>query len=244
MNVQDFEATPHAFWQEIAPADFFQTQPENGYRNFYPAQLPDGRQLALPIRELADGKTALSSLIINQASFEVVETLADYLAAKLRAFDPEIVVGLPTLGLTLAASVARKLGHTRYVPFSTSRKFWYDEALSVPLRSVTSPDQEKRLYIDPRMLPLLKDRRIVLVDDVISSGTSILAGIRLLQKAGFSPTAIGAAMLQTRRWAEMLKHEAPELCDQVRGAFETPFLQRNDDGCWVAMTPRMKNPPD
>ena len=83
---------------------------------------------------------------------------------------PDVIVGLPTLGLTLAAATAQSIGHHRYVPLGTSRKFWYDESLSVSLSSITSPDVHKRLYIDPRMLPLIEGRRVALIDDVISSG--------------------------------------------------------------------------
>ena len=32
-----------------------------------------------------------------------------------------------------------------------SRKFWYDEELSAPVSSITSPGQVKRVYLDPRM---------------------------------------------------------------------------------------------
>ena len=62
------------------------------------------------------------------------------------------------------------------------------------MRSVTSPDQQKRLYVDPRMMPLIEGRRVLLVDDVISSGTSIVAGLRLMKLCGINPVAIAAAM--------------------------------------------------
>lgn len=101
-----------------------------------------------------------------------------------------MVVGLPTLGLTLAAAVARHLGHKRYVPLGTSRKFWYLEELSVPMSSITTK-QEKRLYIDPRMMPLIENRRVALVDDVISSGTSIVAGLSLLAASKIEPVVVG-----------------------------------------------------
>jgi adenine/guanine phosphoribosyltransferase-like PRPP-binding protein len=158
----------------------------------------------LPLRPLPDGRHALASLIINQASFAVLDALATALASKLSAFAPDIIVGLPTLGLTLAAAVAERLGHSRYVPLGTSAKFWYREELSAPLSSVTTPDQPKRLYIDPRTLPLLGGRRIALVDDVISSGRSMRAGIDLLAVCGFAPAVLGTAMLQTDAWREPL----------------------------------------
>ncbi len=152
---------PHEFWQDLHETGSF---PEDGTSvGFYPVTLDDGRQLRLPIRPLSDGDHALASLIINQASFTVLGALADDLAAKLKSFEPDVVVGLPTLGLTLASEVARRLGHSRYVPLGTSRKFWYLEELSVPMSSVTT-QQEKRLYIDPRMLPLLEGRRVALIE--------------------------------------------------------------------------------
>ncbi len=185
------------FWQ------CFHNDP--GVGDFYPARLEDGRYLRLPLRVLPDGRGRIASLILNQASFAVVEALAAALAESLRPYELRMVVGLPTLGLTLAAAVARALGHTRYVPLGTSRKFWYDDGLSVPLSSVTSPKGEKRLYIDPRMVTLLAGRRVALVDDVISSGVSMAAGIGLLAAIGVKPVVLGAAMLQTEAWADLLR---------------------------------------
>ncbi len=220
---------PHAFWQELhAPGSF----PVNiGHRTFFPATLASGEQLRLPIRPLADGKHALASLIVNQAGFTVLDALARELAERLAPFAPDVVVGLPTLGLTLAAETARRLGHSRYVPLGTSRKFWYDDSLSVPLSSITTPDQIKRLYVDPRMLPLLQGRRIALVDDVISSGASIRAALALLAGLGLTPVVIGAAMLQSRRWCEGA--EGPDhWTTRTVGCFETPMLEKGDDGLW------------
>lgn len=221
---------PHEFWQEVhAPASF----PADGpFETFYPAGFADGRQLRLPIRPLPDGRHALASLIINQASFAVVEALAEDLAKRLAALQPDVVVGLPTLGLTLAAALARHLGHTRYVPLGTSRKFWYEEKLSVPLSSITTPEQVKRLYIDPRMLPLMEGRRVVLVDDVISSGSSIVASLGLMQAVGVAPVAIGAAMLQSERWHATLDASGPEWRPLVQGVLKTPMLTSNGEGGW------------
>ncbi|NBJ12064.1 phosphoribosyltransferase [Microvirga arsenatis] len=225
---------PHDFWQEIHPPATFERQPKEGHRVFYPAEFEDGRQLRLPIRELADGEHALASLIVNQASFDVEDALCTALAEKVRAFDPEVVVGLPTLGLTLASGTAKKLGLTRYVPLGTSRKFWYRDELSVSMTSITSPEQVKRLYLDPRVLPLIENRRVLLVDDVISSGRSIAAALELLAACGIRPVAIGAAMLQTDAWREKLAAIAPEWPDRVVGVLKTPRLRRMSAGGWAA----------
>ena len=221
---------PHDFWQRIDPPQ--SSAPEQSYADGYPAEFGDGRRLLLPIRPLADGEQALASLIINQASFEVVDALAASLAEKLAAFRPDIVVGLPTLGLTLASAVAQKLGHRRYVPLGASRKFWYQEALSVPLSSITSSEQQKRLYVDPRMLSLLSQSRVALVDDVISTGTSISAGLRLLAVCGVEPVVIGAAMLQSDRWKHGPNAIGPAWVERTIGVLRSPILKRTSDGRW------------
>jgi adenine/guanine phosphoribosyltransferase-like PRPP-binding protein len=222
--------SPHAFWQELHPAGSFSD--DGPFNAFYVAELPDGRQLQLPIRPLADGEHALASLIVNQASFSVLDALAEHLAEKLRSLDIDVVAGLPTLGLTLASAVAQKLGHGRYVPLGTSRKFWYSDDLSVPLSSITTPTQQKRLYIDPRMLPLLENRRVALIDDVISSGTSIVSGLALLSICGIEPVAIGAAMLQSQRWKDKLEGAGAQWLERTHAVFGTPMLEKTDTGSW------------
>ena len=221
---------PHDFWQEIFPAGQFPTG--GGHEGFYPAALPDGRQILLPIRPLGDGDHALASLIVNQASFAVLDALVETLAEKLRPFQADVIAGLPTLGLTLASAVARRLGHGRYVPLGTSRKFWYDEALSVPLSSITTPGQAKRLYVDPRMLPLLQGRRVVLIDDVISSGRSIRAGLSLLDGIGVRPVATAAAMLQSERWRDDPETPYRGWTVTVLVCFLAPNLGRGADRRW------------
>jgi adenine/guanine phosphoribosyltransferase-like PRPP-binding protein len=221
---------PQDFWQRIWPP--LSPDEARTHLDCYPARFDDGRRLLLPIRPLPDGERALASLIINQASFEVVDAIAADLADKLKPLQIEVVVGLPTLGLTLASAVAQKLGHGRYVPLGVSRKFWYRDDLSVPLSSITTPDQQKRLYLDPRMLPLLEQRRLALIDDVISSGASIAAGIQLLTSCGLQPVVLGVAMLQSDRWRERLRMVDPHWLERIVSVLKTPLLSRTPDGRW------------
>lgn len=214
---------PHEYWQTLLPAD---TEIQAPYADAFPARLPDGQILALPIRALTGTDTGIASLILNQASFAVEAALAGALVDRLAVSDVDVIVGLPTLGLSLARAVAEGLGHARYVPLGTSRKFWYDDLLSVPLRSITSIGGDKRLYVDPRMLPLIQGRRVCLVDDVISSGTSICAARDLLAQLGVTPVVIATAMLQTCRWKARLNGTQPV------AALHTPLLV-GAPGCWT-----------
>lgn len=179
--------------------------------------------ILLPIRALSDGERGVASLIINQASFTVVDRLADALTAQIRPYAPDVIVAVPTLGLPLAEAVARRLGHARMVPLSTSRKFWFDDALSVDMSSITSPGAGKRLYLDPRMVSLLTGR-VAVIDDVLSTGSSIASVLQLLTMLKVAPTVIGAAMLQGEGWRARVG-----ACP-VEGAFCTPILDRTDKG--------------
>lgn len=222
---------PHEFWQSVHAARTF-APPRGGYRDHYPASLPDGRQIVLPLRVLpGDGNAAVASLIVNQASFAVEDALADAMAELVGPFGAEMVVGVPTLGLPLANGVARRLGHPRMVALGTSRKFWYQDELSEPLSSITSPDQAKRIYLDPRMLPLLQGRRVVVVDDVVSTGASLAAVLRLLRIAGIEPAAAVFAMKQGGRWESALAAVFP--AGRVLAALQSPRFTRTADGLWL-----------
>lgn len=96
--------------QAILPADY--TIPSAPFQYGFPAILPNGTFIELPIRPL-NGRPdhAVASLLMNHASFEVSQVLERELADLLRPLKPDIIIGLPTLGLGPAASVAKKLGH-------------------------------------------------------------------------------------------------------------------------------------
>jgi adenine/guanine phosphoribosyltransferase-like PRPP-binding protein len=240
---------PHDFWQVVYPAGTFAAGLGQSWRGLYPAALPDGRQIALPIRVLpGDGNAAVASLIVNQASFAVEDALCDAMAEEAARLQPDVVIGVPTLGLPLANGVARRLGHDRMVALGTSRKFWYEDDLSEPMSSITSPAHAKRIFLDPRMLPLIERRRVVVVDDVVSSGASMRAVLALLAKAGIAPVGIVAAMLQGERWRATLADFDPEFPVTVTAALASPRLVRTGDGLWrpegEAFQALSKDPPE
>ena len=229
-NEKYTEATT-GYWQELTaeiPPRFPASPP---FRFGYPVRLPCGRILVLPLRALPGGNRAVASLIANQASTIVVAALADHMAAEAQAFDAEIVVGLPTLGLAFASLVAERLGQSRYVPLGYSRKFWYDDALCEPVSSITSPEAGKQLRLDPNLRPLLENRRVVLIDDAVSTGVTAVAAVRLLQKIGVDIAGMVVAMKQTNRW----EAAAAMLPLAVRAVYGCPLFERSDAG-WMPLT--------
>ena len=203
------------------PWQHFDTTPDPGppFGTRYPARMPDGRILHLPIRPIG-----VAGLIATQASFPVIHALAGWMAEAAAPLRAEMVLGLPTLGHVFAPLLAERLGHPNWVAAGYSRKLWYEEALSVPMRSITTT-AERRLWLDPLMRPRLAGRRVLLVDDVISSGSSAQAGLALLAAAGIRPVGLCVAMIQTRAWAAAWPGEIP-----VVSVCETPALRQGEGG--------------
>jgi hypothetical protein len=208
-----------AYDDRIIPAAAMPSPPP--YRDHYALELPDGDRVELPLLPLPDGQHAIVSLCITENSFELEDRLSTAMAELARP-----------LGLVFAASVAKKLGHRHYAPLSYSRKFWFDDALSVAVHSITSPSQVKQVYIDPRIVNRLRGRRVVLVEDVISTGTTIAAQIKLMSMLQADVVGIVTAMQETRAWIERLAGIDPRYPKLVRSCIRCPLFQRTPDG-WV-----------
>jgi adenine/guanine phosphoribosyltransferase-like PRPP-binding protein len=232
LHPQTFTRATTHFWQQLhAVSDFgpntdFSLTPP--YRYGFPAALPSGRYLVLPIRQVAGAEgRAVASLIANQASFEVVRALADSMIDLARQTPCDAIVGLPTLGLTFAPLVAEGLGQRRYVPMGYSQKFWYQEDLSIPVQSLTTPTQAKRLYLDPNQLELVAGRRVLIVDDAVSTGGTLSSAITLLERAGAQVLGAVAAMRQGHAWRQRL---GAVWSDRVAGVLDSPRLIRCEGG--------------
>jgi adenine/guanine phosphoribosyltransferase-like PRPP-binding protein len=220
-----------SYREQIIPAADLKAFPPPPYGDSYPCPLPDGDYLTLPFLPLPpDFTTAIAFLCSNQTSFEVEDRLTTYMADMVRDLEPEVVVGMPTLGMVYAPIVARKLGHERYVPLGYSRKFWYDEELSVPVRSITSPDKPKTVYIDPKLLERLDGKRVLLVEDVISTGGTVSAELALMQKIHANVVGVVTAVKETNVWAEKLESTDPSYPGLVRAPIRCPLFKQAANG--------------
>lgn len=223
------------FWQQLEALADWQDNLQPPYRQAYPMPVGGGRVLLLPVRRLPGAPDrALASLIANQAAMAVTDHLAAAMAALAQPLHAEFVVGLPTLGMVFAPGVARALGHGRWVPLGYSRKFWYDDALSTTVASVTTPGAAKAIYLDPHQLPLVQGRRVVIVDDVVSSARTLARVWDLLEHLGAEVAGAVVAMRQGDAWRSAL---APQRVDRVLGVADSPQLVLRCDGWWPVTPP-------
>ncbi len=202
------------------------------YQDCYPVTLCNGAQLNLPLQPLPGGEQALALLMSNQTPFAVEQELGVLLSKVAAEFRPQAIVGIPTLGLDYARIVARELGFSDYVALGNSRKFWYSDELSVPVRSATSPGVSKRLYLDPMLVERIAGKRTLIVDDVINTGGSAAAAIELLQRAGACVIGLCVVLIEGEAWKKSLTLLARDWPERVRSLGQIPLFRRTTGG-WV-----------
>lgn len=200
------------------------------FESRYPVRLRDGSSLDLPLQPLPGGQEAIALLMSYQTSFVVEERICERLVGLVQDLGGDMIVGIPTMGLTYARSVAVRLGLPDYVALGLSRKFWYDEALSEPVLSSTSPGQLKRLYLDPGLVARVRGRRVVLIDDVLNTGQTAAAAVRLLHAAKAEIVGLAAVLTEGWLWRDALARIDPGLPDAVHTLGHLPMFARADGG--------------
>jgi adenine phosphoribosyltransferase len=125
------------------------------------------------------------------------------LAARLAHLKPDIVVGPATLGIPIAIEVSRALGLDNYVILQKSPKLHLGDALEQKITSITSAGSQ-RLLLDRHAVPKLLGRRVLLVDDVIATGSSLHGALALLRQAGAVVVGIGTVLTEAYDWEDAL----------------------------------------
>lgn len=155
-------------------------------------------------------------------------TVAGYdLAQALAPARPECVVSMATLGIPVAIEVSRSLGLDDYLILQKTPKIHLANALRVPVEAITTAATQ-HLLLDRARIGAVAGRRVALVDDVISSGASVAAGLRLLDEAGAEVVAIGTLLAEGEGWRTELGLRA----DLVRSLGRIPVFHPDDQGAW------------
>ena len=140
----------------------------------------DGFKADLPILKLPSG---IGIAFFNlHGDSELTEHCGKKLAALLS--DCEIVVTAESKGLQLAHCVARELGQRYYAVARKSKKLYMQDGISVKIESSITTGQEQTLYLSKHDADLLKGKKVAIVDDVVSTGASLVGLEALVEKAG------------------------------------------------------------
>jgi adenine/guanine phosphoribosyltransferase-like PRPP-binding protein len=182
------------------------------------------QRVELPIVSLSE-TLALALLITVDMGVEFMSRAGEELADVLRPYDVDIVATVATMGIPVAVEVTRHLGLDQYVILHKTPKIHLADAVSEPVRSITT-DADQRLLFDRARIRDVDGKRVAIVDDVISTGASTGAALRLLRSIGANIVAIGTLVTEASLWRTSLGEDATK----VRALGSIPVFRPDGSG--------------
>jgi adenine phosphoribosyltransferase len=155
----------------------------------------------LPLFEVAPGvKIAIFNML---GDTEVIQASAQALAKRLPK-DAQVLLTAEAKSIPLAHALSVET-QLPYVVLRKSYKPYMGETVSAETLSITT-GQTQTLYLDEKDIAAIHGKKVVIVDDVISTG-STLQGMRLIiEKAGGNVVATTAVFTEGERakWKDII----------------------------------------
>jgi len=170
-------------------------------RDTYPVDIA-GLHRDLPLFEVAPGMRIAVLNILGDT--ELVQACAIALAEKLSELEYEVLVTAEAKSIPLAHALSVET-QKPYIVLRKSYKPYMGVALSAETLSITT-GQPQTLYLDEKDHDFMRGKRVVVVDDVISTG-STLQGMRLLMEKAGAEVILEAAILtegERAQWHHIL----------------------------------------
>ena len=145
----------------------------------------------LPIIKLSYDLSIASFVILGDT--EIVKKTAPMIAKKLPEVD--FIVTAEAKGIPLAYEISKILNLDEYIVARKSVKAYMEEPIEVEVNSITTTNSQK-LYLNNQDAKKIKGKRVALIDDVISTGQSLKALERLVEKAGANVVAKAAILAE------------------------------------------------
>ena len=138
-----------------------------------------GCERDLPLCPLNDNLMIAGFVIFGDP--ELTTACAKELLDKAPAYD--YIISAEAKGIPLVHEMARLAGNQKYFLARKAPKLYMTGVLEVNVRSITTA-KEQKLYLDTADAALMKGKRILIVDDVVSLGDSLHALETLVTEAG------------------------------------------------------------
>ena len=161
-----------------------------------------GVKRELPLFEVGNGVRIAILNILGDT--ELVDAAAAALAERVAAFDADVLVTAETKSIPLVHELAERLA-LPYVVLRKQYRPYMGEALQVETLSITT-GVPQTLYLDEKDRALLQGKRVILVDDVISTGSTLEAMRQVVAEAGGSTVAEAAIFTEgdKAKWQEII----------------------------------------
>ena len=138
-----------------------------------------GLQRDLPICRVTDDLYIGAFVIFGDC--ELTQACAAELLKRAPEYD--YIITAESKGIPIAYEMARQAGDRKWLLARKGAKLYMQNVFGVEVKSITTAAVQK-LYLDGADAALMKGKRILIVDDVISTGESLRALEELVSKAG------------------------------------------------------------
>ena len=138
-----------------------------------------GCDRALPLCPLTEDLMIGAFVIFGDP--ELTTACAQALLDKVPEYD--YMITAEAKGIPLIHEMARLAGNQKYMLARKGPKLYMRDILDVTVHSITTA-KEQHLYLDGNDAALMKGKRILIVDDVVSLGDSMHALEQLVEAAG------------------------------------------------------------
>ena len=138
-----------------------------------------GLERELPLFPISDDTQIAAFILFGDV--EMTEVAAGKLLEKAPEFD--IIMSAEAKSIPLVHEMSKQKGINDYVIARKGIKVYMKDPISVDVLTITTQHQQK-LHLGQDDVALLKGRKVLIVDDVISTGESLKAMEALAEKAG------------------------------------------------------------
>ena len=145
----------------------------------------------LPLCRLTDELYIGAFVIFGDV--ELTEVSAKALLEKAPDFD--IMVTAESKGIPLAHEMARQSGKNTYILARKAPKLYMKNVIKTEVKSITT-SKVQTLYIDQSDVDKMNGKRVLIVDDVISTGESLHALEALVERSGGKIVGIMAILAE------------------------------------------------
>lgn len=112
---------------------------------------------------------------------DITKACAKELLKKAPEFD--VIITAESKGIPLAYEMARQAGTSDYIVARKGPKLYMQNVITTEVNSITT-DHIQKLCLGQKEIDMMKDKRILIVDDVISTGESLLSLEALVRQTG------------------------------------------------------------
>lgn len=161
-----------------------------------------GLRRELPLFEVAPGLRIAVLNILGDT--ELVERCAEALAERLDHLPYDVLVTAEAKSIPLAHALSLATGK-RYIVLRKLYKTYMGDTVQVETHSITT-GRPQTLYLDEKDRHLAQGKRVVLLDDVVSTGSTLRGMRRVMEMAGASVVAEAAVFTEgeTEAWPNVI----------------------------------------